>query len=105
MQNHLDVLLDGDGKVVNPCDYRDIEKMEYLTDEYDEDGIRKSATAHSLMYRSSDYNYGLMDRDGNVITLPLYDRITAVSASLYLCEGDEGSVLLDDKGREQGEKL
>ena len=104
-QNHLDVLLDSEGKVVNSCDYRDIDKMEYLTDEYDEEGIRKSATAHCMTYRSSDYHYGLMDRNGNVITPPLYDRITAVSESLYLCEGDEGSVLLDDKGRVTGEKL
>ena len=105
MPNHLDVLLDGEGKVVNSCDYRDVIKMEYTTDEYDEYGELKSATAHCLKYRSADCNYGLMDRNGNVITPPLYDRITAVSASLYLCEGDEGSVLLDDKGREQGEKL
>jgi len=63
------------------------------------------ATAHCLKYRSSDYHYGLMDREGNVITLPLYDQITAVAANLYLCEGDEGSVILDDKGRECGEKL
>lgn len=105
LPNHLDMLLDSEGKVVNSCDYRDIDKMEYITDEYDEYGALKSATAHCLKYRSSDYTYGLMDRNGNVITPPLYDCITAISASLYLCEGDEGSVLLDDKGRECGEKL
>ena len=105
LMNHLDMVLDGEGNVVNSCDYRKIEKLEYLTDEYDEDGIRKSGTAHCMTYRSSDYHYGLMDRNGNVITPPLYDRITAISASLYLCEGDEGSVLLDDKGRDTGEKL
>lgn len=79
--------------------------MEYVTDEYDEYGDLKKATANSLMYLSSDYNYGLMDRNGNVITPPLYDQITAVAANLYLCEGDEGAVLLDDKGKECGEKL
>lgn len=103
--NHLDMLLDGEGDVMNPCDYLEIEDLEYLTDEYDEEGLRKSAIAHCMKYCSSDYHYGLMDRNGNVLTPPLYDQIIAVSASLYHCEGDEGSVLLDDKGRETGEKL
>lgn len=105
LMNHLDMVLDSEGNVVNPCDYREIEKLEYLTDEYDDEGIRKSATAHCLIYCSSDYHYGLMERNGNMLTPPLYDQITAVSAGLYHCEGDEGSVLLDDKGRETGEKL
>lgn len=104
-QDHMDILFDGEGNVVNPCDYREIEQLEYLTDEYDEEGLRKSATAHCMTYRSSDYHYGLMDGNGNMLTPPLYDQITAVSAGLYHCEGDEGSVLLDDKGRETGEKL
>lgn len=105
LTTHLDMLLDSEGDVVNPCDFSEIEKLEYLTDEYDEYGARKSGTAHCMTYRSSDYHYGLMDRNGNMLTLPLYDQITAVSAGLYHCEGDEGSVLLDDKGRETGEKL
>ena len=105
LMNHLDMVLDSEGNVVNPCDYREIEQLEYLTDEYDEEGIRKSAIAHCMTYRSSDYHYGLMDRNGNMLTPPLYDRIAAVSANLYHCEGDEGSVLLDDKGGETGEKL
>lgn len=103
--DHLDELYDIEGNLVNSCDYRDVEKQEYFTDEYDENGDLKMATAHCLKYRSSDYHYGLMDREGNVITLPLYDQITAVAANLYLCEGDEGAVILDDKGRECGEKL
>lgn len=105
LSNHLDILLDDEGNVVNSCDYRNVEKMEYITDEYNEYDELKSATAHCLKYSSSDYHFGLMDREGNVITLPLYDQITAVAANLYLCDGDEGSVILDDKGRECGEKL
>jgi hypothetical protein len=103
--NHTGVLLDMEGNVVNSCDYTDIEKMEYITDEYDEYGDLKEATAHCMKYRSADYHYGLMDRKGNIITPPLYDRITAIAADLYHCEGEEGSVILDDKGNECGEKL
>ena len=103
--NHTGMLLDQKGNIVNSCDYTDVEKMEYVTDEYDEYGELKEATTHCLKYRSADCHYGLMDRNGNVITPPLYDCITAISAGLYLCEGDEGSVILDDKGKERGEKL
>ena len=103
--NHTGMLLDMEGNVVNSCDYADIDKMEYVTDEYDEDGNLKNATAHCLKYRSADWHYGLMDRNGNIITPPLYDCITAIATGLYHCEGDEGSVILDDKGRECGEKL
>ena len=97
--------LDKEGNVVNSCDYTEIEKMEYVTDEYDEDGNLKNASANCLKYRSADWHYGLMDRNGNIITPPLYDDITAIAVNLYHCEGEEGSVLLDDKGRECGEKL
>ena len=103
--NHTGMLLDMEGNVVNSCDYADIDKMEYVTDDYDEDGNLKNATAHCLKYRSADWHYGLMDRNGNIITPPLYDCITAIATGLYHCEGDEGSVILDDKGRECGEKL
>ena len=103
--NHTGILLDTEGNVVNSCDYTEIEKIEYITDEYDEYGDLKKATAHCLKYRSADWHYGLMDRKGNIITPPLYDCITAIAAGLYHCEGDEGSVILDDKGRECGEKL
>ena len=103
--NHTGMLLDMEGNVVNSCDYTNIEKMEYITDDYDEFGELKKATAHCLKYRSADRYYGLMDRNGNIITPPLYDDITAIAVNLYHCEGEEGSALLDDKGRECGEKL
>lgn len=105
LQNHTCMLLDMEGVVVNSCDYKDIEKMEYVTDDYDEFGELKKATAHCLKYRSADRHYGLMDRNGNIITPPLYDNITAIAVNLYHCEGEKGSLLLDDKGRECGEKL
>ena len=105
LHNHVGMLLDMEGNVVNSCDYTDIEKMEYVTDEYDEYGNLMEATAHCMKYRSADWHYGLMDRNGNIITPPLYDRITAIAVDLYHCEGDEGSIILDDKGKECGEKL
>ena len=104
-QNHLDQLYDFEGNLINPCDYHEVLKMEYTTDEYDEYGNLKEATAHCLKYRSSDYHYGLMDRTGNMVTLPLYDCIIAIGMNLYFCDGDEGAVILNDKGKECGQKL
>ena len=48
---------------------------------------------------------GLMDKQGNIITPPIYKSINAISANRYHCDGPEGSVILDDKGNEVGEKL
>ena len=105
MLNHLCQLYDFEGNLVNGCDYCEIKKMEYITDEYDEYGDLKKATAHCLKYRTGDHHYGLMDLNGNMITLPLFGCITAIAPGLYHCEGDEGSIILDDKGNECGEKL
>lgn len=105
MLNHLCQLYDFEGNLVNGCDYCEIKKMEYISDEYDEYGELKKATAHCLKYRTGNHHYGLMDHNGNMITLPLYGCITAIAPGLYHCEGDEGSIILDDYGRECGEKL
>lgn len=102
--DHIHQVLDFDGNVINPCNYNAIEKMEYATDEYDEDGNPKPATAQCLRYVTADWNYGLMDKDGNIITLPIYSDITAIGPDRYHCTGPNGSVILDSKGNECGEK-
>lgn len=106
---HLDKVYDYEGNLVNSCNFRRIEPLSYETDEYvfDEyDGIteRKEASAHLRKYMSSDYYYGLIDTDGNIITLPSYRDIEAVSADRYLCFGPEGAAILNDKGEECGKK-
>ena len=105
LPNHVDQLYDFDGNLVNACEYADVEKLTYSTDEFDEYGSLKAATAHCLRYESHSFHYGLMDRNGNMITLPIYDRITAIGPHRYLCDGDEGTVILDDHGKVCGEKL
>ena len=103
--DHLNQVLDFECNIINPCNFDEVEKMEYSTDEYDEEGILKSATANCLRYRTIDWNYGLMDKDGNIITPPTYSSITAIGSDRYHCDGPNGSVILDSKGREVGEKL
>lgn len=102
--NHLNQVLDFECNVINSCNYSEIEKMEYETDEYDEEGVLKSATAKCLRYYTDYLHYGLMDKDGNIITPPLYSSIEAICPNRYHCKGPNGSVILDDKGREVGEK-
>ena len=103
--DHLNQVLDFDCNIINSCNYREVEKMEFATDEYDEEGILKSATANCLRYRTIDWNYGLMDKHGNIITPPTYSSITAIGSDRYHCDGPNGSVILDSKGKEVGEKL
>ena len=105
LPNYVDQLYDNEGRLVDACEYADVEKMTYSTDEFDEFGSMKEATAHCLRYESHSYHYGLMDRNGNMITLPIYDRITVIAPHRYLCDGDEGTVILDDQGKVCGEKL
>ena len=103
--DHLNQVLDFECNIINPCNFDEVEKMEYSTDEYDEEGVMKSATANCLRYRTIDWNYGLMDKNGNMITPPSYSSITAIGPDRYHCDGPNGSVILDSKGNECGEKL
>jgi hypothetical protein len=103
--DHLNQVLDFECNIINPCNFDEVEKMEYSTDEYDEEGVMKSATANCLRYRTIDWYYGLMDRNGNMITPPSYSSITAIGSDRYHCDGPNGSVILDSKGNECGEKL
>ena len=107
-ENHLSGLsqvLDFGCNVINPCNYTEVGKLTYQTDEIDVEGSWKLATATCLMYSTGYWNYGLMDRNGNIITPPLYSDIEAIGPDRYYCEGPYGSVILDSKGRECGEKL
>lgn len=76
-----------------------------VTDEYDEYVDPKSTTAHCLIYGTTEHYYGLMDRNGSVITPPFYSSIEAIAPDRYHCKGSNGLVILEDKGREVGEKL
>lgn len=108
--NHVDQVYDCDGNLLNALSYRSIETMEYESEElvYQKDleeYVRKTEPANCKKYKTSDYHYGLMDKDGNVITLPLYTYIDAIGKDRYLCESEAGTVILDGKGKECGLKL
>ena len=108
--NHRDQVYDIEGNLVNSCSFEDTELMEYEGDEYEysdvyETKVRKSVAAGLMRYYTSDEHYGLIDREGNIITPPLYTYIKAIGPDRYQCDGPEGTVILDGKGRECGTKL
>lgn len=103
--DRVDQVLDFNCNVINPCNYAEVEVMQYLTDKYDEYGGLESSVANCKRYRTSEFRYGLMDKNGNIITLPFYSDIEAIGPDRYHCKGAHGSVILDGKGRECGEKL
>lgn len=96
----------------------EVGKLSYETDEiqpvttrtYDDEGhltgvanegetYTVQAYADCYRYSSRPGWYGLMSRDGKVITPPLYSEIEAIDRGLYLCTGtlSEG-VILNNKG-------
>lgn len=108
--DHVDQVYDFEGHLVNACSFDQISKLEFESDEFEyqtylEEYVRKTVPANCMSYMSSDYHYGLMDKNGNIITPPLYDDIDAIAKDRYFCSSDKGSVILDDKGRECGAKL
>ena len=103
--DYFDMIFDFDGNVVNACNYVGVMKLKYESNELDNDGYFKPAVANLMAYYTSGNSYGLIDYDGNLITQPIYDDITALSADRYLCEGPLGSVILDDKGKECKKQL
>lgn len=104
-QDHVDVLVDFEGNVINSCDFNNVDLLDYNTEEYDEYGAYVTGFANCMSYRSSDWHYGLMDKKGNMVTLPLYSVIRAIGPDRYYCEGPKGAVILDGKGKKCGEKL
>ena len=103
--DHLDQVLDFKCNVINSCDFNDAEKMYYETGEFDKDDRLEYASANNLRYRTSEMYYGLMDRSGNIVTPPSFSSIEAIGSNRYQCDGPHGTVILDDKGNECGEKL
>lgn len=102
--DHLNQVLDYDCKVLNPCNYTEIEPLTYQTGEFDEYDDPKLAAANCVSYRTTEWYYGLMDKKGNILTPPIYSDITAIAPDRYHCDGPHGSFVLDDKGKVCGER-
>lgn len=111
--DHIARQYDYAGNLLNPFLIDGVESMMYetaklVTDEYliDEEcceGAIVPGIANLLRYRVSSENwhtsdyYGLLGRDGRIVTQPLYTSIQAIAPDRYLCQPD--GVILDDRGQ------
>lgn len=108
--DHREQIYDLRGVLINPCVYQEVIPMEYDTDQFEASDYydvynRKPGAAHLMKYLTSEHRFGLIDKDGNILTPPLYDCIYAIAADRYVCEDEHGAVILDDKGLERQKKL
>lgn len=105
------------GEVIEDFYISNIENLTYDTSDlrytstktYDENGnmIQETdntesyfveAVANCRRYEAEYGWYGLISREGKVLTPPVYTEIIAIDYDLYLCKDDENGVLLNGKG-------
>lgn len=87
------------GEVLNPLLYYTVNRLDYGTGTYREDGSEVLASTGIYRYRIGN-KYGLMDITGKIITLPLYYNIDVVTKNLFNCTLEDlySDVLLNEKG-------
>ncbi len=96
--DNIEQVLDYNCNVINPINIVAVYPLEYPTNEYDAEGDLKRAVANCLEYRSNN-EYGLIDKNGKIITLPIYLNIKAIGPDRYRCWGPNGYMILDSKGK------
>ena len=75
-------------------------KVRVLQKTYDKKGDRIEKVALCRKYMAEDGYWGLMNRYGEVISLPLYENINALDNNTYLCSFTEDKhILLNSKGQ------
>lgn len=110
--DHIARQYDYAGNVLNPFLIDGVESMMYETSEIISDGrvideenyeeVIVQGIANLLRYQVSSENwhasdyYGLLGRDGRIITQPIYTSIQAIARDRYLCQPE--GVILDDQG-------
>lgn len=100
LPNHLQVAYDFDGVKSDKFLCRDLEKMYYDKDEWDDEGNKVIDATTLMRYRMSDGYEGLCTIDGDIITEPIYWEVTPISKDTYLCKFKDTStgVIVNSKG-------
>ncbi len=100
LPNHLQVSYGFDGTKSAKFLCRDLEKMYYDKDEWDEEGNKIMDATTLMRYRMSDGYEGLCTVDGDIITDPIYWEVTPITKDTYLCKYKEASagVIVNSKG-------
>lgn len=110
--DHIARQYDYAGNVVSDFVIDEISNMQYETaelrnDPKSDDGefadnkIYGVANCQQYLVKSENYNkpdyYGLLNRNGKIVTLPIYTSIMAIDKNLYLCQ--PGGVIINDQGK------
>lgn len=110
--NHTAKRYDYNGNVVVDFVIDEVYNMQYETtelrndmepsdSEFVDNKIYGIANCQQYMVRGGTYNnsdyYGLLNRDGKIVTPPIYTSIKAIGKGLYLCQPD--GVIVNDKGK------
>lgn len=100
LPNHLQVAYGFNGVKSDQFLCRDLEKMYYDKDEWDEEGNKIIDATTLMRYRMSDGYEGLCTVDGDIITEPIYWEVMPITKDTYLCKYKDASagVIVNSKG-------
>lgn len=89
-----------DGTLIDRFVFDETHHMAYYIDELDAEGNQKQGVDGTMLKYSVGNFYGLMTKDGVVVTTPQYSKIEAVKPGVYQCEiPDTGdSVMINARG-------
>lgn len=109
--DHIARRYDRDGNIVVDFVIDEVSNMQYETtelcnntdsseDEFFDNRIYKVANCQQYLVKSGNYNspdyYGLLNRNGKIVTPPIYTSIKAIDKNLYLCQPN--GVIINDRG-------
>ena len=99
--DNVQKLYDYDGSIINDFVIDGVGKLDYASDEFDDEGCRIPKAADVDSYYVNN-RYGLLGKDGRPITVAKYNDIRALSANTFECEYGEGfrsvSEIVNSKG-------
>lgn len=110
--DHTAKRYDYEGNVVEDFVIDEVSNMRYETtelqndvqnpdSEFSNDKVYGIANCLQYMVRNGNYNnpdyYGLLNRNGKIVTPPIYTSIEAIDKNLYLCQPD--GVIINDNGK------
>lgn len=105
LPDYTQKICDYTGKVVTDFVITDISPLIYNADVVnDSTGELAQAVAKCREYYAVYNHYGLIDRNGKPITLPIYKSIRAIDYDRYLCEVADGrAIVIDGMGQNVNE--
>lgn len=106
LPNHLQISYSYDGVKSEKFLIRDVEKMYYDKDEWDEEGNKLIDATTLMRYRMPDGYEGLCTVSGDIVTEPLYWEVLPLTKDTYLCRYKDANagVIINSKGQIVGNR-